>query len=100
MNKVKTYKSDAFAAIHETMSGMYDAGVIDKKTMRQFDEGCLTPVHAFSATEIKALREREEVSQTVFALYIFFYTRKNLFFMPFRQVSFAAILPLFVSVSV
>ena len=70
MNKVKTYKSDAFAAIHETMSGMYDAGVIDKKTMRQFDEGCLTPVHAFSATEIKALREREEVSQTVFALYM------------------------------
>ena len=50
--------------------GMYDAGVIDKKTMRQFDEGCLTPVHAFSATEIKALREREEVSQTVFALYM------------------------------
>ena len=38
--------------------------------LRQFDEGCLTPVHAFSATEIKALREREEVSQTVFALYM------------------------------
>ena len=70
MNKVKTYKSDAFAAIHETMSGMYDAGVIDKKTMRQFDEACLTPVQAFSPTEIKALREREEVSQTVFALYM------------------------------
>lgn len=70
MKTTKTYKSDAFAAIHETMSGMYDAGVIDKKTMRQFDEACLTPVHEFSATEIKALREREEVSQTVFALYM------------------------------
>ena len=65
MNKVKTYKSDAFAAIHETMSGMYDAGVIDKKTMRQFDEGCLTPVHAFSATEIKALRERDLIIKSL-----------------------------------
>ena len=52
------------------MHGMYDAGVIDKKTMRQFDEGCLTPVHAFSATEVKALCEHEEVSLTVFALYM------------------------------
>lgn len=68
--KVITYKSDAFVAIHDTMSGMYDAGVIDKKTMREFDEACLTPVHAFSATDIKALREREEVSQRVFALYM------------------------------
>lgn len=70
MNKIKTYKSNAYAAIHETMAGMYDAGVIDKKTMRKFDEACLTPVHAFSATDIKALREREEVSQRVFALYM------------------------------
>ncbi|WP_235923325.1 helix-turn-helix domain-containing protein [Candidatus Chlorobium masyuteum] len=30
----------------------------------------ITPIHEFSATEIKALREREEVSQTVFALYM------------------------------
>ena len=52
------------------MAGMYDAGVIDKKTMREFDEACLTPVHAFSAPDIKALREREEVSQRVFALYM------------------------------
>ena len=63
-------KSDACAAIHETMSGMYDAGVIEKKTMRKFDQVCLTSVHAFSATEIKALREREEVIQTVFAQYM------------------------------
>ncbi len=52
------------------MAGMYDAGVIDKKTMREFDEACLTSVHAFSAPDIKALREREEVSQRVFALYM------------------------------
>ncbi len=70
MAKTKTYKSEAMAAIHETAAGMYKAGVIDKQTMREFDEGCLTPVHRFTAAEIKALREREEVSQTVFARYI------------------------------
>ena len=26
------YKSDAFAAIHETVSGMFEAGTIDKRT--------------------------------------------------------------------
>lgn len=70
MNKTRTYKSDAFAAIHETASDLFDAGVISKQTMRHFDETCLTPVHEFTAEEIKALREREGVSQKVFALYL------------------------------
>ena len=67
MTKNRTYKSDLLAAIHETVSGCYDAGVIDKQTLRQFDEYCLTPVRAFTAKEIRALREREQVSQSVFA---------------------------------
>ena len=67
MAKNKTYKSDALAALHETVSDYYDAGVIDKQTMRRFDETCLTPVHPFTADEIRKLREREQVSQTVFA---------------------------------
>lgn len=70
MAKARTYKSKAMAAIHETAAGMFKAGVIDKQTMREFDEGCLTPIHEFSPEEIRALRNREEVSQTVFARYI------------------------------
>ena len=46
---------------------MYDAGVIDKQTMRTFDRSCLTPIHAFFPNEIEALREHEKVSQPVFA---------------------------------
>jgi putative transcriptional regulator len=67
MAKKRIYKSDALAAIHETVSDYYAAGVIDKRTMRRFDESCLTPVHKFTANEIRALREREQVSQAVFA---------------------------------
>jgi putative transcriptional regulator len=70
MAKTQTYKSEAFSAIHETVSDMFEAGIIDKKTMRSFDESCLTPIHEFKAEEIKALREREEVSQAVFAYYL------------------------------
>jgi putative transcriptional regulator len=70
MNKNRTYKSDAFAAIHETASDLYEAGVIDKQTMRHFDDSCLTPIREFTPEEIQALREREQVSQTVFALYL------------------------------
>jgi len=70
MAKARTYKSDALAAIHETVSDMFEAGVIDKQTMRSFDKSCLTPIHEFSAEEIRALREREEVSQVVFAHYL------------------------------
>ena len=70
MTKKTTYKSDAMAAIHETAVGMFESGLIDKKTMREFDEGCLTPIHKFTPDEIRTLREREEVSQSVFALYL------------------------------
>ena len=70
MKKAKTYKSEAFAAIHETAVGMHDAGVIDKQTMRSFDESCLTQIREFTPEDIRALREREEVSQSVFARYL------------------------------
>jgi len=70
MSKNKAYNSDVSASIHEIANGLYKVGMIDKKTMRRFDESCLTPIHEFSADEIRKLREREEVSQTVFARYL------------------------------
>ncbi|MCL4783588.1 MAG: DNA-binding transcriptional regulator [Bryobacterales bacterium] len=66
----RQYRSDAMAAIHETMEALHGIGAIDKQTMRHFDEACLTPVRALTAEEIRALREREHVSQTVFANYL------------------------------
>jgi putative transcriptional regulator len=45
---MRRYKSDALAAVHETAQGLADAGVMDKQTMKAFDEMCLTPVAARS----------------------------------------------------
>jgi len=58
------------ASIHETAEGLHLAGVMDKSTMRKFDEACLTPVRPLAAEEIRALREREGASQAVFARYL------------------------------
>jgi putative transcriptional regulator len=66
----KQYRSQAMASIHETAEGLHAAGVMDKRTMRKFDEACLTPVRPLSAEEIRALREREGASQAVFARYL------------------------------
>lgn len=67
---VKKYRSDAFAAIHETMEALPGVGAIDKQTMREFDERCLTPILPMPPDRIRALREREHLSQPVFALYL------------------------------
>jgi putative transcriptional regulator len=64
------YRSDALAAIHETMEALHAVGAIDKQTMREFDETCLTSVAPLSPEAIRALREREHLSQPVFARYL------------------------------
>ncbi len=66
----KKYRSDAFAAIHETMEGLHEVGAISKQTLREFDDACLTPVIVLSPDEIKSLRLREHISQPVFARYL------------------------------
>ncbi len=66
----KQYRSSVMASIHETAEGLHAAGVMDKQTMRKFDDACLTPVRPLSPEDIRALREREGASQAVFARYL------------------------------
>jgi putative transcriptional regulator len=70
MSNKKQYKSEAFAAIHETMDALHQIDAIDKKTMRDFDKACLERVPDIEPQDIKALREREQVSQPIFAAYL------------------------------
>jgi len=66
----KQYRSSLMASIHETAQGLHSAGVMSKRTMREFDDLCLTPVEPFKPKEIRALRLREGASQAVFARYL------------------------------
>jgi putative transcriptional regulator len=66
----KRYRSEALAAVHETLEALREAGMVDKRTMREFDEACLTPVIPIAPEEIRAIRRRENLSQPVFARYL------------------------------
>ena len=66
----KSYRSEILAAVHETATDLHEAGVMEKRTRRQFDDMCLTPVEPLEPSAIKELREAERVSQAVFARYL------------------------------
>jgi putative transcriptional regulator len=66
MTKAK-YRSEIAEVVHEGVRSMHRLGLVDKKTMREFDVRCLTTVEDMSAKDIQELREREGVSQAVFA---------------------------------
>jgi putative transcriptional regulator len=66
----RKYKSDAYEAIHSSVAGMYRAGTIDKATMREFDEACLSVPTALEPRRIKQIRLSQKVSQPVFARYL------------------------------
>lgn len=63
-------RSKISADVHEIATGLHRAGLMDTATMREFDTTCLTSVEPLSPDEIKQLREREQVSQPVFAWYL------------------------------
>jgi putative transcriptional regulator len=53
-----------------TVKGLYDIGLVDKATMRRFDESCLTTVEELSPKDIASIRKTAGVSQGVFARYL------------------------------
>jgi putative transcriptional regulator len=43
MRAAKKYKSKIMEAIHQAARDLFDAGLIDARTMRKFDKSCLSP---------------------------------------------------------
>ena len=66
----KRYRSDALAALPDSLEALHNIRAIDKRTLREFDEACLSPVLPMAPEDIRALREREQLSQPVFARYL------------------------------
>lgn len=60
-------KSRILETVHETALGLYEAGVMDQVTMREFDLLCLPKIEKLEPQKIKAIRETAQVSQAVFA---------------------------------
>jgi putative transcriptional regulator len=70
MTANKRFKSDAFEAIHSSASALFRVGAIDKATMREFDSSCLAVPEPLGPRRIKQIREKQRVSQPVFARYL------------------------------
>lgn len=56
--------------VHDTAKGLKESGLVDTKTMREFDVLCLPPVKIYNATQIKRIRVKNKASQAVFAAYL------------------------------
>jgi putative transcriptional regulator len=70
MSNEKNYESDILAAIHETVSDLHSADLLDESTKKEFDKICLTPIKLLKPDEIKAIRLQENISKEVFAQYL------------------------------
>ncbi len=63
----KTRKSRILDEMHETARGLHNIGLIDKRRMKEFDALLHLEIEEMTPEEIKSLREKEHVSQAVFA---------------------------------
>lgn len=55
---------------HETAKGLFESGLIDQMTMREFDALCLPPVKDLTPAQIKRIRLKEKLSQAVFSKFL------------------------------
>lgn len=70
MTASRRFRTEAAGAIHSAVAGMFRAGTIDKATMLRFDESCLRKPPKMDPRRIKSIREKQKVSQPVFARYL------------------------------
>ena len=64
------YKSELMGAIHETAQDLHQAGLLSDKKMKHFDEACLTRAEPLTGDEIRAIREKEQLTQAAFAIHL------------------------------
>ena len=64
------YKSELMGAIHETAQDLHQAGLLSDEKMKHFDEACLTRAEPLTGDEIRAIREKEQLTQAAFAIHL------------------------------
>ena len=63
-------KSEILEMAVQLATGLHEVGAMDKATLREIEDLALPTVAQFTAEEIRAIRERNRVSQPVFAIYL------------------------------
>jgi putative transcriptional regulator len=67
MKKNDATKKRLLSEAHEMAKDLYDSGVMDLTTMREFDALCLPATHELSPSKIKKIRRSAGFSQAVFS---------------------------------
>jgi putative transcriptional regulator len=62
--------SKIIESVRSDMAAFYKLGIVDEVTMREFDAISPPAVRAFSAGDIRGLRDQLNVSQSIFALHL------------------------------
>jgi putative transcriptional regulator len=62
-------KKSILEVVHKSVKDLYDIGAVDGVTMRHFDALCnsLPTIKEYTPKQIKKIREREKLSQPIFA---------------------------------
>jgi putative transcriptional regulator len=60
-------QSSILDAVHETASDLHRLGFINKRSMERYDALCVPPVPDYTPDQIKSIRERYKISQSVLA---------------------------------
>ena len=66
----KKFKSGLHESMYSAAKALTKVGTMDKATLREFDEACFVKIPELKAGQIKRIRERNIVSQPVFARYL------------------------------
>lgn len=65
----KKFKSEALKAIHSTARTLHSVGVINKKTMKDYDALCTKPID-LDPSAIRQIRVANKLTQREFAAYL------------------------------
>lgn len=61
------HNSRLLEAVHETAQDLKACGFIDKRALGRYDALCIEPVPTYSPEQIRTLRDRYRLSQSVLA---------------------------------
>lgn len=60
-------KNNIKQAVYETATELYEAGLISSQRMKKYKHLNIPPIHEVKPGDIKQLREKEKISQSVLA---------------------------------
>ena len=66
----KIYKSDAYAALHESAGDLHKIGLMSGGEMRYYDDTCLETIPEYTPERVKFVRKREGLTQRQMAMHL------------------------------